>query len=860
MDNQTSKNKFNNDYTPLSELNLSEKAISLLNTNKIITLEQLLTTKYTDIKGVSTLSDNDKKRIKNMSAPDADSIEEITIEHKQRKSNKNANLRFRHKDDPRRNRLRFNSSNPTKQDVLEWIKNRVSTYEWNLNLFIPTPVEAFYLNPNYETFRKIPKIEQTYGDVILALSIDPNCFRLVSKSMLNDNLCIPMLKRFPEYIEYIPKNRLTRNMCETALLQNPLLKDSIPTDVLDSSITSINANANQVDDYFSTVDIESYLPEYHYAQHNYALPETLNPKEVETPNYYKQNNPSTDILEINNTGKLTTIDNTISPGTRIYYISDIHIEHQLQASLEHSNTSKDLRVLIINKIQNMICPSQENDILLIAGDTADSPAFIDSFIKYFSFRWRGTILFVLGNHELWRNPSKNIDDTIQMYSEVINNRNNNNHNRIIGLLENALYLRYKNQKDVIIDEKNIIATSSKDLSKAISNSTVVILGGIGFSKYDACDIDWYNGTISHDTINIRTQRFLDVYNKVKKCSGKKRVVVLTHFPFSNWNPSKNQNGFPSYEDDWIYVSGHTHNNTAFRSKNNSWIFSNNQIGYKLKNWELKSFLITDWYDSFSGYSDGIYNISNQQYIEFNFGRGIMCNGCGYSGQIIMLKRCGIYMFILKTDKSICLLDGGKRKRLTKEIEYYYKYMYEYAEKIHSIVTPYHKLLKQIASEVKQFGGIGIAHGCIVDISQTCHIHIDPETGESKIYYEPFGFEALFNTRQVYDNVSQLLLDHETSIFGNYFELRNAGNLKLIEDINNSKLTIGEMHVESGTDFRSLSPSFRKMQYLLENDVIRIWEDDILSIDNSQNTDYIESTLLPETTHSHNSKHTNSILR
>ncbi len=53
---------------------------------------------------------------------------------------------------------------------------------------------------------------------------------------------------------------------------------------------------------------------------------------------------------------------------------------------------------------------------------------------------------------------------------------------------------------------------------------------------------------------------------------------------------------------------------------------------------MRYFLINGTYDSFINYSDGIYKITYEQYIDFNIGKNVRLKKKNDGKQIVLLKR------------------------------------------------------------------------------------------------------------------------------------------------------------------------------------------------------------------------------
>ena len=546
---------------------------------------------------------------------------------------------------------------------------------------------------------------------------------------------------------------------------------------------------------------------------------------------------------------------------KIYYISDIHIEHQMYELIELlKNKSKAYKEKIAlnfvkEKISEMI-PSENyaDDILLIGGDVADSVHFSNLFYQELYSQWRGgPIISILGNHELWdgtnqkqwNDPSfksRPIEEIVQTYKNEIQRGNlcsrengiveqpistNNyfglNINSII--LENELFIKYKNRASRILKEDEILNASISNLTEVLEKCTYIVLGGIGYSGlnpiYNA-DAGLYRKAItSIEEDKKRTERFSEIYNKVMECARNRKVIVLTHTPVYDWTSDK-------YNPNWIYVNGHTHINALNISDDGTAVLSDNQIGYNPSKWKLKSFMIDiQWYNPFKDYKDGIYEITSDEYKEFNRGRGILSNGCSYEGKLYMLKRNEMYMFVLKTIKSLSLMVGGQRKSLHKrDVQYYYDNLLTYSENIKKIIAPYEKIIKQISDEVKKIGGSGNIHGCIVDISYFSHIYLNPYDGTITPYW---ALTPLL--KQPYTSIEKFIKENEPTLLENYHlaskkkEIPLIGKKELNENMENNIATIPEWVLDK--EIYKPSRIMKAIQFVWQQNIIRIWNDDVL---------------------------------
>lgn len=301
--------------------------------------------------------------------------------------------------------------------------------------------------------------------------------------------------------------------------------------------------------------------------------------------------------------------------------------------------------------------------LLIAGDVDHYKWVVALFYHKLRRRWNGSIISVLGNHELWDDHPKGslsgyvsrpISEIVSDYRNIINFKG---WLKSGSLLQNAVYINYKNKRDCIIEEEQILSASEADLRDICSKASLIVLGGIGFSglneRFNATSGLYCSAVTTLEEDEELSERFFSVYDKMLQCASEMQVIVLTHTPVSDWlSVDVNPN--------WIYINGHTHHNSLIRKPDGTTVLSDNQVGYKPTKWKLNSFTVAGWYDPFKDMDNGIHEITSDDYMDFNRGRGIHSNGCKYPGKIYVLKKNELYMFVLQSS-SLCLLVGGQRK-------------------------------------------------------------------------------------------------------------------------------------------------------------------------------------------------------
>lgn len=508
---------------------------------------------------------------------------------------------------------------------------------------------------------------------------------------------------------------------------------------------------------------------------------------------------------------------------KIFYITDLHLNHRLMNRFPKHASFDAIRFFIekyVRKIIKTACDKGYDDYLLIGGDVSFcfdiSKLFYTELCKYWT---PSKIVVILGNHELWNsdhfgtNVSNNtLEDIIDKYRLLFSELG-------IVFLQNSLLIG-KQYSSSVISEKDILDKNVDELRSMALDSNLIIFGGIGFSAYNAnfnATNGIYRSVISSLQTDLQyTQQSELVYNKLCEVFLKDKVIILSHMPLKDWSK---RNLVP----DWIYVNGHTHNNYYIQSAECT-VFADNQMGYKSKSVGLKYFRTTFYYDVFKYYSDGIYYITKSQYMEFNNGNGIACRFNKNIDNIVMLKRQGIYLFLIedKEKNKLSLLNGGLTKKLkVTDLNYYYENMLNYSDYIKSGIKKYNEALKSISDIVKRFGGTGTIHGCIVDIDFYNHIYLNPQDGSISAYYSP-----LFGERYEYPTVEQLLDRQLPRLYMNYKKMIGTSTSPVVTaniEVSSNEVT----HILDTTQYKS-SNLIKRIQYITENNVIRIWSDDLVA--------------------------------
>lgn len=146
-----------------------------------------------------------------------------------------------------------------------------------------------------------------------------------------------------------------------------------------------------------------------------------------------------------------------------------------------------------------------------------------------------------------------------------------------------------------------------------------------------------------------------------------------------------------------------------------------------------------------------------------------------------------------------------------------------------LFAPYWKYINQMASEVKSLGYCGDVHGCIVDLDFCNHIMINPLDQKVTFYNSPtMGFVKIF------DNLENLIT------YMNNGYILNIEKKKMLELKKNNAIIsktsqeisqeVGELiKIDIKNSVYSISNYMRQIQRLFDSNILRDWNEDIISI-------------------------------
>lgn len=512
----------------------------------------------------------------------------------------------------------------------------------------------------------------------------------------------------------------------------------------------------------------------------------------------------------------------------VYYVTDLHLDHKIKMKFPNCASEYEIRQYIKEIVKEIVSDIHQSGwtYILIGGDVSFSIEVSRLFYEELA-KVCGHIIAILGNHELWgygieclsdeRDSSNFLRVVVESYQKMFEN---------IGIifLQNAIFcFRWRDNIEYkILTEGDLEKMAVEEIRDTCTSSYITIFGGIGFSGYN----ESFNSTngIYRDTINnldeerIQTERFERIYRKIVLAASNVPIIVLTHMPKESWTSD-------AYNPNWTYVNGHTHRNVCFEN-NGAMIYSDNQIGYEEASFRLKYFLNFFGYDPFKNYSDGIYEVTRDQYIDFYHGLKCPVTFNRKNCVVYMLKNSGAYCFIFKgKTKNLSILNGGSIKILDKkDLSYYYENLKIYADSVKLFMSRYNKVQKELSNAVKAFGGDGNIHGCIVDIDYYNHIFLNPIDGKLTPYYA----ESIID-KWVYDNVASLLFSKKKELYRNFRELTTSEKKDTLTVIGSKMDIVEDSCYVPETDMYGSSRIISGLQYTTNFNVVRVWNDEIIKM-------------------------------
>ena len=530
---------------------------------------------------------------------------------------------------------------------------------------------------------------------------------------------------------------------------------------------------------------------------------------------------SNELVKVENTNVPMLHENDVLPyqsgdfmrRISIYYISDIHIDNKIASKFKDHATEKEIEYYVKTIVDKMIdsMPSEVfGKFILIAGDVSSSFKISKIFYQKLVERNRISskkIICVLGNHELWnldRASDNNVDSIVKLYKKMFDELG-------ITFLQNELLVIGDDFE--IITESEIESMTEDELKKRTLESQLTIFGGIGFSGYNpdfnASKLIYFDAVPTLEEDKKLTNKFNSLYTKLKDCLSNRKIIILTHHPKQDWSTD-------NYNSNWIYINGHTHKN-VYEKNSDKQLYADNQVGYFNEDVRLKRIDYSLKCNILNDYEDGIHLISLEQYLLFYRKMGYSIS-CKLQGEFYLLKKNDILMFVYKNDKgNLYIMNGGRQNRLNyKDIEYYFNNMDNYSIIIKEGTKSYYEYINQLSDYIKSIGGSGNVHGTIVDIDFYNHVYVNIYDGKITPYWA-----ASMDYKIVYPSFQELLSNHCPKMLENM----NSNKNELVV-MKNELISSGGEFYEDTKIYRE-SRMMKKIQYLIDDNIIRVWNDNLL---------------------------------
>lgn len=534
-------------------------------------------------------------------------------------------------------------------------------------------------------------------------------------------------------------------------------------------------------------------------------------------------------LQVTQNAQIQLIDNgDLWRENCIYYISDLHLNHKIAKRFKESATRQEVENYIKHMVSDLCAdlPFAYNSVLLIGGDVSFYFEIAKIFYSELKKKFRGSICVVLGNHDLWAFDIGTNTSGLFRYDFVVSKYTELFQKLRINFLNDCMIAYKENRNDCRI-KKFIISTtrlkniSRNELREFLKDNFCILFGGIGFSGRNSnfnATHGIYRRTIPTLEEDIeRTESFEALYTQLEEYIPDYNLIVLTHMPKEDWSNNK-------YRPNWIYVNGHTHKN-FFKYDETAQIYADNQSGYSNTRMKLKQFYSSSKYNLFHAMEDGCHEISSDDYIDFYRGQHVSIQYSWKDTSIYMLKKQECYCFFMKqnsTGKMFLLCGGAKRGMQEHILEYFYEHMDKYALAVKEFLQPYYAYQKEVVKVVKSFGGEGIIHGCIIDVSFFSHIYVNPFDGTLTPYYA----ESICD-RILYKDIKGLIAQHEKELLPAFENKQVKTQISKLVPYNQGLEISDAGTYDAGTEIYKVSRLIRTLQHTADNCIIRSWNDRLI---------------------------------
>lgn len=535
---------------------------------------------------------------------------------------------------------------------------------------------------------------------------------------------------------------------------------------------------------------------------------------------------------------LDSVERPVNLTNEIYYISDIHLDEKVEAHFIAEASDGEIRRFISEIADSLISSigqSLDPDYLLIVGDVSHNFHLYKMFFSELSKK-RYKIITVLGNHELAAtdlNRDLPFGDIVQIYKDFLSSLG------VICLQNDLLIINRESRKATsmmsffsdsihvdVLNEEMLVSLKNEEIQERCSKAELLVFGSVGFLGCSDESIEKYL-IPAEKKENDSTCNY--IYKKLMQCLSGKRLVVATHMPLDKWTDK-------GYLRNWFYLWGHTHHNYYCLSDEKT-VFADNQIGPTGKNLKFKMFTLDMSHNNYQFEKNGIYTITNGDYIDFYRGFRVEIGFSRKYQAVYLLKNAGCYCFLARKETGeLVFLNGGRPTKIKRQdVSYYFDNLPNYSETIKSFICNFNKRQKEISKYIKSIGGEGTIHGAIIDIDYYNHIYLNPIDGSTTTY-----FANSMTEKYVYQNLLSLLEEKCPEIYQKCSLLNRSGDKDdLIPMAIGKEINKEPIFVEN-TEMYHYSRILKGLQYTTDFNIVRFWNEKIANGAKGQ-----ESNLLPQ---------------
>lgn len=524
----------------------------------------------------------------------------------------------------------------------------------------------------------------------------------------------------------------------------------------------------------------------------------------------------------------------------VYYISDLHLTHHILDHFKNKVSDKEIEKYIHKIVIQLFdgefiddIRSFNSPIVLFGGDISSCFALSEMFYRDFIFTWEQITnkYYSIYYEKCELNPDDYDENIRSYYQKTIN------HPFIYAILGNHelwsfdSYQSCEQSYKKLFDELGIVFLNNRICSLGpfyrYSFENLLIVGGLGFAglnKSFNAEQGIYRFTVNRNEEIKRCEEWQLLFNEANALAKKEHcsLVVLSHNPIADW--------LSESEDcsNCFFFTGHTHRNVAYRSDNNMFVFSDNQVGYDNKEFKFKKAFLYSPRNPFAADSDGLREITIDEYKEYCRYINEYISGTKmiqryiekYHAKFFALKQNGYMCFLLISSKNTYICDGGRVKKLDSHmsIEYYMNSFMNVVNNYIALLSPLRRLQEELSSYIKSFGGDGHIHGTIVDIDFENHVMINTTDGTITFYNSPY-----FGLIKTYADMKSLIYAHCPELKATYDAVNHSEIIAISKNI--PKISHEYECVDIKNSPYSISRKINALQRLFDKYVLRSWNSD-----------------------------------